>query len=162
MPVAYTWGFIMELEQYRQVILAAIQGEVEAKEFYASVGSRTKDAYLKELFEELAAEEANHEKLLSNILNKEVMGRTFFNFEKDFQVAETIDMPEVNEQMDLKDAIGIAMKNEEAAMKNYTALANNCDDEQLKSVFLDLAAMERSHKFKMEKSFLDVAYPEAW
>jgi len=152
----------MELEQYRQVILAAIQGEIEAKEFYESVGNRTKDAYLKDLFAELSAEEANHEKLLSNILNKEVMGRTYFNFEKDFKVAESIDMPEVNEQMDLKAAIGIAMKNEEAAMKNYTALAENCEDRQMKSVFLDLAAMERSHKFKMEKSFLDVAYPEAW
>jgi len=152
----------MDLEQYRQVISDAIQGEIEAKEFYESVGSRTKDAYLKELFDGLAAEEAGHERLLSNILNKEMMEKTYFNFEKDFQVAETIDMPEVNEQMDLKDAIGIAMKNEEAAMKNYTALANNCEDEQLKAVFLDLAAMERSHKFKMEKSFMDVAYPEAW
>ena len=152
----------MDLEQYRKVISDAIQAEIDAKGFYESVGSRTKDDYLKELFEELAAEEANHEKILSNILNKERMDKTFFNFEKDFQVAETIDMPEVNDQLNLKDAIGIAMKNEEVAMKNYTALAENCEDEQLKAVFLDLAAMERSHKFKMEKSFMDVAYPEAW
>lgn len=152
----------MDLDKYRQVISDAIQAEIGAKEFYKSVSGRTKDAYLKGLFEELSAEEANHEKMLSNILNKEKMDTTYFNFDKDFQVAETIDMPEVNDEMDLKDAIGIAMKNEEIAMKNYTALADNCEDEQLKSVFMDLAAMERSHKFKMEKSFMDVAYPEAW
>ena len=58
--------------------------------------------------------------------------------------------------------IGIAMKNEELAMKKYTALAENCDDPQLKKVFLDLASMERDHKFKMENSFVDVAYPEVW
>jgi rubrerythrin len=95
-------------------------------------------------------------------LNKEKMDSTYFNFERDFRVAETIDMPEVNDDLNLKDAIGIAMKNEEIAMKNYTALADNCEDDKLKLVFLDLAAMERSHKFKMEKSFMDVAYPEAW
>ncbi len=152
----------MDLEKYRQVISDAIQAEIGAKTFYESVGGRIKDPYLKELFEQLASEEASHERLLSNILNKERMDTTFFDFEKDFQVAETIDMPEVNEKMDLKDAIGIAMKNEEIAMKNYTALAENCEDNQLKAVFQDLAAMERSHKFKMEKSFVDVAFPEAW
>ncbi len=69
---------------------------------------------------------------------------------------------EVNEDMNLKNAIGLAMKNEELAMQNYASLAENCDDEKLKSVFLDLSAMEREHKFKLEKSFVDVAYPEVW
>ena len=96
------------------------------------------------------------------ILSKEKMDTSFFNFEKDFKVSETIDMPEVNDNMDLKSAIGIAMKNEELAMKKYTALSENCDDPQLKKVFMDLAAMERDHKFKMENKFVDVAYPEVW
>jgi rubrerythrin len=152
----------MDLDKYREVISDAIQAEIAAKNFYENVGSRIKDAYLKELFELLAVEEANHERLLSDILNKEHMDKSYFKFERDFQVAETIDMPEVTDDLNLKDAIGIAMKNEEVAMKNYTALADNCEDEQLKSVFTDLAAMERSHKFKMEESFMDVAYPEAW
>ncbi len=90
------------------------------------------------------------------------MEASFFNFDKDFKVAESIEMPEVNEDMNLKDAIAIAVKNEELAMKKYTALAENCDDGKLKAVFLDLAAMERDHKFKMEKNFVDVAYPEVW
>ena len=77
-------------------------------------------------------------------------------------MSETIEMPEVNDNMDLKNAIGIAMKNEELAMKKYTTLADNCDDPQLKKVFLDLASMERDHKFKMENKFVDVAYPEVW
>lgn len=64
--------------------------------------------------------------------------------------------------MNLKDAIGIAMKNEEIAMKQYMALSENCSDKKLKAIFLDLAAMEREHKFKIEKNFVDVAYPEVW
>ncbi len=152
----------MNLERYKQVISDAIKGEIEAKEFYEKVALRIKDTFLTELFEKFAKEEAKHEKILTAILNKEKMDTSFFNFEKDFKVSETIEMPEVNDDMDLKNAIGIAMKNEELAMKRYTALADNCDDPQLKKVFLDLASMERDHKFKMENSFVDVAYPEVW
>ena len=152
----------MDLAKYKQVILDAIKGEIEAKEFYEKIAKRIKDTYLKEIFEKFAKEEAKHEKILSAVLNQEKMDNSFFNFDKDFKVAESIGMPEVNEDMNLKDAIGIAMKNEELAMKKYTALAQNCDDKKLKAVFLDLAAMERNHKFKMEKSFVDVAYPEVW
>ena len=152
----------MDLEKYKQVISDAIACEIEAREFYEKIAKRIKNDYLKELFGNFAKEEARHEKILSSILKQEKMQTSFFNFEKDFKVAETIAMPEVNEKLDIKDAIGIAMKNEELAMKNYMALAEICDDDQLKKVFKDLAAMERDHKFKMENSFIDVAYAEVW
>lgn len=152
----------MDLEKYKQVILEAIQGEIDAKHFYEKVAARIKNANFAELFEKFAKEEDKHEKILTSILNQEKLGKTFFNFEKDYKVAETIEMPEVNDDMDFKGAIGIAMKNEEQAMKKYEALAENCDDKELKAVFMDLAAMERSHKFKMETTFVDVAYPEVW
>ena len=152
----------MDLKKYRQVISDAINAEIEAKQFYEKVALGIKDSFLTELFEKFAREEAKHEKILTAVLNKEKMDTSFFNFEKDFKVSETIEMPEVNEVMDLKSAIGIAMKNEELAMKNYIALAENCEDAPLKKVFMDLAAMERDHKFKMENNFVDVAYPEVW
>ncbi|THB73433.1 MAG: rubrerythrin [Desulfobacteraceae bacterium] len=152
----------MDLAQYKAVISEAIEGERAAKQFYENVAQRIKDAYLKELFGNFAQEEAKHEKILSDILNQEEMDTTYFDFEKDFKVAETFEMPEVTADMDLKSAIGIAVKNEEAAMKKYAGLAENCEDERLKKVFLDLASMERNHKFKMEEYFVDVAYPEIW
>ena len=152
----------MDLKQYKQVISDAVQNEIEAKEFYEKVSKQIKDDYLKELFESFAKEEENHEKILTNILNKEKIQASQFNFETDFKVAETIEMPEVNEKMDLKNAIGLAMKNEEIAMKNYTLLAGSCDDPELKTVFQDLAAMERGHKNTMEVQFVNVAFPEVW
>ncbi len=152
----------MDLEKYKEVIEKAIQVEIEAREFYEKVAKDVKDEYLKELFGKFAKEEKKHARILSSVLNKEEMDATYFDFEKDFHVAETIEMPEVNKDMDLKDAIGIAMKNEERAMKNYAALAENCEDDKLRTVFMDLSAMERQHKFKLEESFVDVAYPEVW
>ena len=152
----------MDLEQYKQVIKDAIQGEIDARTFYEKVGKGIKNDHLKEIFQNFAREEAKHEKMLTRILNQENITASHFNCEKDFKVAETIEMPEVTPDMDLKNAIGLAMKNEEIAMKKYAALAENCDDPELKLVFQDLAAMERDHKFKMEQNFVDVAYPEVW
>ena len=152
----------MDQNRYRQVIQDAINGEIQAKQFYQNVSERIRDDYLKELFSGFAAEEAKHEQILSTILEKGKMSRAHFDFTKDFRVSETVSMPEVNDDMDLKSAIALAMKNEEAAMLKYTALADNCDDPELKAVFQDLAAMERGHKHTMENAFVDVAYPEVW
>ncbi|MCG8563590.1 MAG: ferritin family protein [Desulfobacterales bacterium] len=152
----------MDSAQYTQVISDAIQAEVEAKEFYEQVSCLIKDAHLSELFQDLAQEEARHERMLTQILKKGQIDSRYFDFEKDFNVAQGFDMPEVNADMDLKSAIGLAMKNEEIAMMKYMDLANNCTDPALEQVFLDLAAMERGHKFSMEEKFVDVAYPEVW
>ena len=152
----------MDLEKYKSVILGAIKNEIEAKEFYAKISKRIKDPYLQELFEEFSKEEEKHEIILTDILNQEKIQSRHFDFKKDFNVSETFEMPEVNDKMNLKEAIGLAMKNEEIAMKKYTSLAENCDNPELKSVFLDLASMERGHKFKMEQGFVDIAYPEVW
>lgn len=152
----------MELEQYRKVIEDAIQSEIDAGNFYDQVSKRIRDNYLKGVFAGFAQEEARHEKILTDILIQKKMDAAHFDCDKDFHVSETIEMPKVSEDMDLKSAIGLAMKNEEIAMKKYSGLAENCTDPGLKAIFLDLAAMERGHKHMMEEKFVDVAYPEVW
>ncbi len=152
----------MDLEQYKETIADAVQSEIDAKAFYDKISKKIKDEYLKKLFEGFAKEEEEHAEILTRILNEGKIQISNFNFQTDFKVAETVEMPEVNENMDLKNAIALAMKNEEAAMKNYLFLADSCDDPQLKTVFNDLASMEREHKNLMELKFVNVAFPEVW
>jgi rubrerythrin len=152
----------MDTELYKKAIEDAIASEIEAKEFYLEISERIRDDYLTELFLGFSKEEATHEKILKALLEKGKIKTTTFNGSRDFKVAETIALPEVSENMDLKDAIGLAMKNEEIAMQKYETLAANCDDPELQAVFKSLSAMERDHKFKMEESFVKVAYPEVW
>jgi erythrin-vacuolar iron transport family protein len=147
---------IMDSEKYTQAISSAIKSEIDAKHFYKKIAERVKDARSKELFEKLADEEAKHERILTGFLSQEKTNSSFFNFEKDYNVSDPIEMPEVNENMDIKAAIGIAMKNEEIAMKKYLALAENCEDKELKAVFLDLAAMERRHKLNVSDFMLSL------
>ena len=64
--------------------------------------------------------------------------------------------------MQFADAIALAMKKEESAMRQYTQLADASEDSAQKQIFLELAAMEREHKAKMEAAFVDIGYPEVW
>lgn len=152
----------MDLEQYRQVINEAIVKEIESRVFYEDVAALIKDSHLKTVFLEFAVEEAKHERILVGVLKKERMEASYFAAGKDFKVSETIELPDVTPEMDLKSAIGLAMKREEGAMNEYLSLADNCQDASLKAVFTDLANMEKGHKFKMEEKFVNVAFPEVW
>ena len=152
----------MDAEQYKTVIKKAIAGETEAKEFYLKVSQRIKDSYLQELFLDFSKEEENHEKILTELLEAGKIEKASYGDAPEFKVSETIELPQVTDDMNLKDAIGLAMKTEEMAVIKYQKLANDCNDPELKSVFNNLAAMEKDHKLKMENAFVEVAYPEVW
>ena len=152
----------MDAEQYKTVIKKAIAGETEAKEFYLKVSQRIKDSYLQELFLGFSKEEENHEIILTELLEAGKIESASYGDAPEFKVSETIELPQVTDDMNLKDAIGLAMKTEEMAVIKYQKLANDCNDPELKSVFNNLAAMEKDHKLKMENAFVEVAYPEVW
>jgi rubrerythrin len=151
----------MNLNQYKEIIEFAIAGEIEAQEFYKVAANKINDPYLKEMFEQFAKDEKGHEKILKGILSKDTINE-YFNESTDYKVAETVNTPKLSTDMKPADAIALAMKKEEEAMKQYTDLAEACLDPGQKKVFLDLAAMERGHKLKMEKAFVNIGYTEVW
>lgn len=151
----------MDTNEYKKIIDFAVQAEIDARDFYRDASGRVKDPYLKNMFSDLAKEEEKHEKILRNILSHDKI-RAYFKEKRDYHVSETVGKPVVSDKMKPADAIQLAMKNEEEAMELYMWLAEGCDDAAQKSVFEDLAAMEREHKFKMENAFVDIAYPETW
>ncbi len=151
----------MDRLEYEKIIADAIQGEIESQQFYRDAAGRMQDAFLQEMFTEFAAEEKNHEKILSGFLST-VSDTLPFEETRDYHVAETVARPEVSADMSPADAFALAMKKEAEAMDRYTRLADGCTDPEQKRIFLDLAAMERRHKLKMENAFVDIGYPEAW
>jgi len=151
----------MKKSRYRNIIEFAIANEIEAEEFYSDAAKKVGDPYIKKMFNELADEEKRHQKILKGILARESIGG-YFTEDRDYKVAETIEKPKLSTDMQPADAIALAVKNEEEAMKQYTGIAKACTDPDIEELFLDLAAMEREHKFKMEKAFVDIGYPEVW
>ena len=151
----------MQKDLFRDIIESAIKDEIEAAHFYATVADKVENAFLKELFTTFSQEEQKHRRLLETFRDDPSMG---IGFEKipDFNVSETVEMPELSLEMKPVDAIALAMKKEEAAMRQYNRMAELCADPDRKRLFLELAAMEREHKIKMEAAFVDIGYPEVW
>jgi rubrerythrin len=152
---------IMDLSDYKKIITFAIQAEIDARDFYRAASEKVAESHLKKLFSDLAQEEEKHEKILQGLFSHNKLG-SFFKETRDYRVSETVKKPVVSNSMKPADAIALAMKNEEEAMTLYIWLAEGCDDLDQKRVFEDLAAMERDHKFKMEETFVGIAFPEAW
>ncbi len=149
------------MDDFREIIEFAIHSEVEAKQYYQSVAGKTSNEMVKKLFLEFAEEEIKHERILANILaNKEAV----LNFEKtqDYKLSETIPDPDMSGKMSMADIFAVAMKREERAMNMYLNLAKDSSSDKIKEVFNNLAEMERGHKLKLEKAYIDVAYTEAW
>lgn len=151
----------MNLAEYKEIIKQAIANEVEARKFYENASATLTDPYLKKMFASLADEEKKHRDILTKIYTSDTVGN-YFSETRDYKIAETVDEPELSMDMKPADAFALAMKKEESAMKQYTEMANMCDDADKRQVFLDLAAMERDHKLKMETAFTDIGYPEVW
>lgn len=151
----------MDAKTYDEIMKKAIQSEIEAQQFYAAVAAKVQDPHLKEMFTGFVDEERRHEKILEGFRAKGA-GHLHFKEVPDFKVAETLEAPSPSVDMKPADALALAVKNEEAAMKQYSELAAACNDAEQATVFQELAAMERDHKHKMETAFIDVGYPEVW
>lgn len=151
----------MKNTELKSIITFAIDNEVEAYEFYDNASKKITDKSLKQTFEELAAEELGHRKFLENFLENDVAGIQLDEV-IDYKVSETVDKPALTTEMKFAEAIGLAMKNEEEAMDMYQKLADACLDEKQKELFIGLAKMEQSHKVRLEKIYVNVAYSEVW
>lgn len=151
----------MTREEYKAILTIAIANEVESYEFYKGVSEIATDAYVKKMMFEFAAEELGHQKLLEGFLSKDIKDM-HFDESIDYKVSATVDKPTLSLNMKPVDAIALAMKNEEDAMNMYAAFATASCDPIQKKMFHDLSLMEKGHKIKMEKYYVNTAFPEVW
>ncbi len=152
---------IMNIDEYKAIMKNAIASEVEARKFYEGVAEKVDDPYLKQLFNRLADEERMHRDILNKIYISNTIGQ-YFSETRDYKIAESVEEKPLSFDMKPADAMALAMQKEAAAVRQYTQMAEVCEDPDKKKVFLDLAAMEKEHKLKMENAFVDIGYPEVW
>jgi rubrerythrin len=114
------------------------------------------------IFDDLAKEEKNHRDILTAFLRNPDKPLKFKPAPDDYKVAESVELPPLSLEMKPVDAIALAMKKEEEAMKTYLAFAAESDNAAQKGVFEELAKMEQGHKAKLEDIYTNMAFPEAW
>ena len=82
----------MNQDEFNKIISEAIGAEAEAFAFYSTVSEKAKDANLKNLFKDLAEEEAKHKRTLEGYLAKGA-GKIHFSASADYKVVDSLPTP---------------------------------------------------------------------
>jgi rubrerythrin len=151
----------MKPEDFRQIISQAIEGEIEAYNYYRTVSEKVADTALKNIFAELSGDERNHRDFLQGIMAKGP-GSLHVEEAQDYKVADTLESPPLSINLKPIDGITLAIRKELDAMQMYTQLAQVTGDSEKKKTFLELAKMEKGHKARLEDIYTNMAFPEVW
>ncbi|WP_055077902.1 ferritin family protein [Lagierella massiliensis] len=151
----------MNREDFKKVIEFAIGEEEKSYDFYMKAADKIEDKLLHKTFVDLANEELEHKKFLEAYRDNE--GESMSLSEPvDYEIAETLDAPELSVDMSFPDAIALAIKREEDAMLMYGALRDSAHEQEKKEVFTNLKNMEKLHKTRLEEMYINVGYREIW
>jgi rubrerythrin len=151
----------MKTEEFKQILLNAIDKEVESYTFYTATAGRVKDSALKTLFTELAEQETMHRKTLQEYLTGAKKALKF-DETNDYKLSETIESPALTTEMKPLDGLKLAIKKEEEAKLMYEKLASASTDADQKKVFEELSKMELGHKARLEDIYTNTAFAESW
>jgi rubrerythrin len=151
----------MKPEDFRQIISQAIEGEIEAYNYYRTVSEKVEDKALKNIFAELAGDESSHREFLQGIIVKG-SGALHVEEAQDYKIADTLASPPLSISLKPIDGITLAIRKELDAMQMYTQLAQVAGDSEEKNMFLELAKMEKGHKARLEDIYTTMAFPEVW
>jgi len=146
----------MKFGSVDEILSFAIDREKEAVDFYSSLAKEATRTSLKETFERFAKEEENHVALLSDIAgNKEKIDSYELKKITDLKISDYMVEAEYEEGMPMPEILKLAMKKEEIAVKLYSTLADETDNEDAKKVFMILVQEESKHKFSLESMYDD-------
>jgi rubrerythrin len=151
------------MDEITRIIQVAISNEKNAEEYYREAASIVKLESAKKVLLELAEEEKGHETFLKNLLEKGIKNILSYKHEnslKDLKIVDYLSVKELNEYSNYQDVLTVAMQREKIAYDFYNSMASLVEDEKLKSVFENLAAVEMGHKIKLEKLYEEEFYQE--
>ena len=144
----------MTFKSVDEILGFAINKEEEAARMYTDLAGQMKKKYMRQVFEEFAGEELGHKEKLLKIKGEKLLQPAAEKV-MDLKMAEMLVDVEPSSDMDYQQALIFAMKEEKAAFKLYTELAESTDDETLRSTLLGLAQEEARHKLRFEIEYDD-------
>ena len=148
----------MKFENLEAIVDFAIEKEIEAAEFYSDLSQKEHFSGSSKMFEEFAAEERKHQKLLEDFKTQGVTASM-----EDYQLKWVTDIKrsdyvvelEYHPGMGYNDILLLAMKREEKALKLYNDCLNQTDTEDGKKLFKILCQEEAKHKLALETMYDD-------
>ncbi|MCK4931272.1 MAG: ferritin family protein [Candidatus Aminicenantes bacterium] len=142
----------MDPSKFQDILKFAISREEEAIASYGKMSEKTRSPGLKELLIDLQGEEKNHKSLLEEITDQKIAS---FEIKEvpDLKISDYLTEEPPAEEMTFQDLLIFAAKKEQEAVKLYSNLERNAEDEDLKKLFQFLILQEKTHKLKLEKEY---------
>lgn len=146
----------------KAILETAVSFERTAFEFYSSLRDRVSKP-LRELVDELAAEEKRHWQLFESLLTRDDV-RSHIQDRintpaSDHRFSDYVQTDTLGEHPDDQSVLQYALGREQAAMEQYTALAEDTPEGPIRDLFAYLAREELAHKSELEKRYYDLVYP---
>lgn len=145
----------------KEILEVATSFEKAARDFYASLVPKV-SKNLRYLVEELAEEEQNHFDLFSKLAeNPDIEAQIHDSIQtpvEDHRFSDYIQLPDLGDNPDDQTVLQYAMGREDAAMKQYRALADSTEPGPAHDLFEFLANEETEHKRELEKTYYELVH----
>lgn len=139
----------------------AIQREIEAFEFYRALGQKVHDKSAKESLDSLAKEEKKHREFLEAYKAGKLGADALrLNNVVDYKIAEHLDKPDLQKDLESKDVYLVAAHRELNSYNFYAGLAAIHPEGEIKEMLSRMASEEKKHKEKVEYLYTNTAFPQ--
>ncbi len=145
------------MKTLKDLVDAAIQQEKNAQALYRNGADIVEDQETKQFLNKLAKEEVEHEKMLFNIKDNEL-----FDLDVPLKNEAVIDDTKSShgdddrtfeKDLSIEAVFEIALKREFQAQQVYKAAADSVAHDELKQLFLSIAAEEENHHKIIERQY---------
>jgi rubrerythrin len=150
-----------KLETFADILDFAMEQEREAEAFYRSLALQVKATSMRQILEEFAEEEHMHLEKLNMVKQGQFHMLDGSAPMPSIHIAAPLPLAKAGPDMDLADALIIAMKREKAAYRLYIGLAADAPNQELMDLFLALAHEEANHKLRFEIEYDEWIVDEA-
>ena len=138
------------------LLKVAIKAEIKAQKFYQEASQKFSNPKVQNFFRSLVGEEKKHERVLLNIREMEIYDGSVAVSENILQDArdshEVADIAITGDDQ-LEQIYEVALKRETKAYKTYKHIADVAQNEEIKTLFENLADDEMDHHKRIEMQY---------
>ncbi len=145
----------------QEILEVAMQFEQTARDFYTGLIPKVSKR-IRYLVEELAAEEELHYQQFSDLMkNPDIetqLSQRIATPPSNGRFSDAIHAKDLGDNPDDQAILQYALSREQAAMEQYSALADEVEPGPIRDLFTFLAMEETEHKNELEKTYYEVVH----
>lgn len=144
----------MEKYTFTEIVRVAVRKEQESVRFYRRMAERASLSGQRQMFLELADEEARHEDLLEHLDLNAIADESPEEI-PNLHLSEYLTEPPISENLYYDEILRLAMKREEKSVHLYQHMLPRAPDDRARELLQFLVSQELLHKYRLEREYDD-------